>query len=52
MISLEDVIAFCDLTPEEVRAIAEHEHVADGIAAVRAAACFRARMELNRSKTC
>ena len=34
MISLEDVIAFCDLTPDEVRAIAEHEHVADGIAAV------------------
>ena len=34
MISLEDVIAFCDLTPDEVRAIAEHEHVVDGIAAV------------------
>ena len=34
MISLEDVIAFCDLTPDEVQAIAEHEHVADGIAAV------------------
>lgn len=27
MISLEDCIALCDLTPEEVAAIAEHEHV-------------------------
>ena len=28
------MIAFCDLTPDEVRVIAEHGHVADGIAAV------------------
>ena len=27
MITLEDCIAFCDLTEEEVLAIAEHEHV-------------------------
>jgi hypothetical protein len=34
MISLEDVIGFSDLTPEEVHAIAEHEHIADTIAAM------------------
>ena len=34
MISLEDLIGFSDLTPEEVRAIAEHEHIADTIAAM------------------
>lgn len=27
MISLEDCIAFCGLTPEEVEAVSEHEHV-------------------------
>ena len=27
MITLEDCIAFCDLTEEEVLAIAEHEHM-------------------------
>ena len=27
MISLEDCVAFCGLTEEEVAAIAEHEHV-------------------------
>ena len=27
MITLEDCIAFCDLTEEEVLAIAEHEHL-------------------------
>jgi hypothetical protein len=27
MITLDDCIALCDLTPEEVAAIAEHEHV-------------------------
>jgi hypothetical protein len=27
MITLEDCLAFCDLTREEVRAIAEHEHL-------------------------
>src|SRR5829696_3853713 len=34
MISLEDLIGFSDLTPEEVHAIAEHEHIADAIAAM------------------
>ena len=29
MISLEDCIAFCELSPEEVAAIAEHEHISD-----------------------
>lgn len=27
MLSLEDCIALCDLTEEEVLAIAEHEHI-------------------------
>lgn len=27
MIALEDVTAMCDLTPEEIAAIAEHEHI-------------------------
>ena len=34
MICLEDLIGFCDLTPDEVRAIAEHEHIADAVAVV------------------
>ena len=34
MICLEDLIGFCDLTPDEVHAIAEHEHIADAIAVV------------------
>ncbi|ANY84797.1 hypothetical protein BB934_39290 (plasmid) [Microvirga ossetica] len=34
MISLEDLIGFCDLTPEEVQVVAEHEHVSQAAAAV------------------
>jgi hypothetical protein len=34
MISLEDLIGFCDLTPDEVQAVAEHEHVSPVVAAV------------------
>src|SRR3954451_19938150 len=34
MICLEDLIGFRDLTLDEVHAIAEHEHIADAIAAV------------------
>ncbi len=34
MISVEDLIAFCDLTPEEVQVVAEHEHVSQATAAV------------------
>ena len=34
MISLVDLIGFCDLTPDEVQAIAEHEHVAETTAVV------------------
>ena len=34
MISLVDLIGFCDLTPDEVHAIAEHEHIADALAVV------------------
>jgi hypothetical protein len=33
MISLQDTIALCGLTEEEVLAIAEHEHVPDIVAA-------------------
>lgn len=33
MITLEDCIGLCDLTAEEVAAIAEHEHVPDMVAA-------------------
>lgn len=33
MITLEDCLDFCGLTPSEVRAIAEHEHVPDIAAA-------------------
>jgi hypothetical protein len=34
MISLQDLIDFCDLTPEEVQVVAEHEHVSQAAAAV------------------
>ena len=34
MICLEDLIGFCDLTPDEVHAIAEHEHIAEALAVV------------------
>jgi hypothetical protein len=33
MIALDDLIAFCGLKPEEVQAIAEHEHLSAGMAA-------------------
>ena len=33
MVSLEDCIGLCDLSPEEVRAIGEHEHIPEIIAA-------------------
>lgn len=33
MISVTDCIGLCDLTPEEVAAIAEHEHVPEIVAA-------------------
>src|SRR3954468_13608832 len=34
MISLADLIGFSDLTPDEVQAIAEHEHVVEMVAVV------------------
>ena len=34
MISVADLIGFCDLTPDEVEAIAEHEHISDAAAVV------------------
>jgi hypothetical protein len=33
MLTLKDVIGLCELTEEEVRAIAEHEHLPDIVAA-------------------
>lgn len=33
MLTLEDCIGLCDLTEEEVAAIAEHEHIPDIVAA-------------------
>ena len=42
MITLEDCIAFCGLTEEEVLAIAEHEHMPE------AAACALAQYLLNQ----
>lgn len=33
MLSYEDVIGMCGLTDEEVRAIADHEHIPDIVAA-------------------
>ena len=33
MIALEDVTAMCDLSPEEIAAIAEHEHLPEVSAA-------------------
>ena len=34
MISLEDLIGFCDLTPDEIQVVAAHEHVSQATAAV------------------
>ena len=33
MIALEDCLGLCDLSPDEVRAISEHEHVPEILAA-------------------
>ena len=33
MLTLKDVLALCELTEEEVRAIAEHEHLPEVVAA-------------------
>lgn len=33
MITLEDCIAFCELEPDEIAAVAEHEHVPEIVAA-------------------
>ena len=33
MLTYEDVIGLCDLTDDEVRAIAQHEHIPDIVAA-------------------
>ncbi len=33
MLTLEDCIALCELSPEEIAAIAEHEHIPDIVAA-------------------
>lgn len=41
MIAIEDVIGLCGLGPEEVAAIAEHEHIPDIAAAAYAAWLLR-----------
>jgi len=33
MISLDDIVGMCDLTEAEILAIAEHEHMPEGVAA-------------------
>ena len=51
MITLEDCIAFCGLTEQEVLAIAEHEHIPEVAAAALADAMdamFRVQKELVR----
>ena len=46
MITLEDCVALCGLTKDEVRALAEHEHIPD-IAAAALGQCL-----LNQPKGC
>jgi hypothetical protein len=43
MITLEDCIAFCGLTEEEVLALAEHEHVPEIVAAALASQLMKQR---------
>ena len=43
MICLEDVIGLSDLTPDEVHAIAEHEHVGDPLAAALGASLLQTK---------
>jgi len=43
MITLEDCIAFCGLTEEEVMALAEHEHVPEIVAAALASQLMKQR---------
>ena len=43
MITLEDCIAFCGLTEEEVLALAEHEHVPEIVAAALAETLLKQR---------
>ena len=50
MISLEDCLGFCDLTEEEVLAIAEHEHMPE-IAAI-AYAQYLAQKEHGMEEVC
>ena len=45
MICLDDLIGLCDLTADQVHAIAEHEHVADPLAAALARPCFKPRTD-------
>jgi hypothetical protein len=43
VIALEDCLGLCDLSPEEVRAIGEHEHVPDIIAAALGTELLRSK---------
>ena len=48
MISLEDLMGFCDLTPDEVDAIAEHEHIAAPLAAAFATSLIQSENGLKQ----
>ena len=41
MICLDDLIGLCDLTADQVHAIAEHEHIADPLAAALGASLLQ-----------
>ena len=47
MISIEDCIAMCGLTEQEVMAIAEHEHVPEIAAAAMAGSCSKNQTALS-----
>lgn len=42
MLTYEDCVAFCDLSPEELSVIARHEHLPDIVAAEKGHAFLRA----------
>jgi hypothetical protein len=51
MITLQDCIAFCGLTEEEVLALAEHEHVPEIIAAALACQLMKQRHGPDKVRT-
>jgi hypothetical protein len=51
MITLQDCIAFCGLTEEEVLALAEHEHVPEIVAAALASELMKQRRGPEKVRT-